>query len=716
MNDIYNYFYRYPRNVIDLFLKMYYKNEVFKIINYFINSKINKEIPNDILITLNKMEQELKQANKFLKYRDFNELEKYWKLLFYEKKLIEGDYMENIYTYFRYDKEIIDATFMGMKNHELKENFVKRWGRELEGNSNYNYTEKDKKDFPKYKKLFMKGLEYAKSRYENGYSLEEITKSLRENKKLKLRLPVYENKKELCNALNISYKQLDSILEQIDLNEKLAFTYYVGLDRPKMHLGEISKLLNCEVEQIIDFLIKTNSFIRKEANIIEKENETKKRGRKSVKNFYDFFEESDKYNVQNILNSYKKINHTSYQLIVKIYGPNYNNYNYDIELTKQELNCLNNFKTKIKAYLKQIKSGISLEDICDSIEKNKSKKNAKKSFFDSFKEIDRENVKSILNIYKEINHKYYKLIVKIYGPDYDNYNYDIELTKQELNCLNNFRVKIKAYLKQINNGITLDEVCCSIKPNSNKTKEVILKPNRTKKSFLDSFKEADRENVKIILKAYKEVNHKYYQNLNKIYNEDYIMRDFNSELTTEEKYCLNNLKSQIKIYLAKIKNGRDINEIYSKITKKKLSPKMDTTEKMMGEEIIILKAIFEQEMTIEEISNNFGILEKKIDFCLIKYLHLFKENIATILLDVLKRNNYSTGEIINFSYLKKEMQNLTELEKMYLYLKLDSYHNSFLDDEKIAKILGLSIQDMNNYQIMTKSDNLNELNKIFVKK
>ena len=139
-------------------------------------------------------------------------------------------------------------------------------------------------------------------------------------------------------------------------------------------------------------------------------------------------------------------------------------------------------------------------------------------------------------------------------------------------------------------------------------------------------------------------------------------------------------------------------------------------KKMTGEDIIILKALYEKNMTIEEIVDSFGISKKTIDFCLIKNLHLFQNDIPTILLELLKRNNFSTSQIINHSYLKEEMKNLTELEKMYIYLKLDSYHNPYLDDKKIAEILGLSIRDIKYYQIMSKSDNLNELNKIFVKK
>lgn len=623
MNDIYNYFNQYSKILIELFLNSYYEKDIYKIKNYFLNLK-TEEIPDDILIILNKMEKELHQANIFLRYRDFNDLKIYWKYLFYDKNnLLEGENMENIYTYFNCDKEIVDATFMEIKNHKLKENFVKRWGRELDGNSNYDYTKKDKEDFSNYKKIFEKNLEYAKSRYENGYSLEEITKSLRENVQLNLRLPFYENEKDLCTKLGINLKQLDIIFEDIETDKRLAFIYYTGLNRKKMNLVDISKLLKCDIQIIKNYILEVNKLIKIKASELEKE-------------------------------------------------------------TKRRI--------------------------------------VRKPFLDSFKEEDKEKVKAILKAYKEINHKNFRIVTKLYGKNYNNYNYDIEMDKKELNCINNFKVKIKSYLKQIHDGASLEEVCNSIKNSQKKIKKEIEKTNKVKKSFLDSFEEIDKENVKTILNAYKEINHRYFQIVTKFYGENFDQYQSELELTKEEKNCLNNLKKQIKIYLVKINGGNDINKICFKITKKKTTAKSDNEKnikidkKMTGEDIIILKALYEKNMTIEEIVDSFGISKKTIDFCLIKNLHLFQNDIPTILLELLKRNNFSTSQIINHSYLKEEMKNLTELEKMYIYLKLDSYHNPYLDDKKIAEILGLSIRDIKYYQIMSKSDNLNELNKIFVKK
>ncbi len=133
-------------------------------------------------------------------------------------------------------------------------------------------------------------------------------------------------------------------------------------------------------------------------------------------------------------------------------------------------------------------------------------------------------------------------------------------------------------------------------------------------------------------------------------------------------------------------------------------------------ELILLK-YFEQhnEVNEQKLCKVLGITIETLDDFYIKYLPIFKDKMPYIIERMITRDSNNVDRIFTKSYLKDYLLYLTEKEKMYWYLKLKSYADPKLTDEEISQMVGITLQDLESYEIMTPYDVLNQFNQ-FIKK
>ena len=336
-------------------------------------------------------------------------------------------------------------------------------------------------------------------------------------------IPKYNSVDSILDHFRIQENQLENILLEMEKNQRLAYTYYYGINRPKLDLEDISEMLQVSENVVKIYINQADDFIQRLCQNITApipgvvENKGRRTKNKKI-SFFDYFDEKDKPLVLEIIEEYKEKDSDYYEILVKACGEKYDHLVLSA-LTKKEKIKLNNFRAIIK---NKIKNG------------NFSKKpglTKKQSFFDYFEEKDKDFVLEIIEEYKEKDLDYYEVLVKEYGEKYDHLVETSPLTKEEKIKLNSFRTIIKNKIK-----------------NGNFSK----KPGPTKKqSFFDYFEEKDKPLILEIIEEYKEKDLDYYEILVKACGEKYDCLVL-SALTKEEKIKLNSFRTIIK---NKIKNG-----------------------------------------------------------------------------------------------------------------------------------------------------------------
>ena len=400
---------------------------------------------------------------------------------------------------------------------------------------------------------------------------------MKENVYKNHKLAVYKSKEDILNQFGITEEEFENILLELNYEKKLAYTYYYGIDRPKMDLFDISELLHVSENVVKIYINLADDFIKSKVKKIhpikvkkdtakseqnldlkelekelldsfsdyfEKKDNSKNdikasRGRSFKTSFFDYFK-VDKTVVLKLIEEYKELDYDSYEALKKLYGENYDQLVIPCPLTKEE-------KYKFKVLKKDIMDTISTGN--DIIQEKKMKK----SFFGKFDKIDEDDKKLILEIietYKKKNHDYYKVLVKAYGEEYDGLNTSLELTDREKIQLKNFIAYIKNKLNSKNQIKT---------PRGRK-----LKP-----SFFDYFK-VDKTVVLKLIEEYKELDYDSYEALKKLYGENYDQLVIPCPLTKEEKYKFKVLKKDI---MDTISTGNDI--IQEKKMKKSFFGKFD---------------------------------------------------------------------------------------------------------------------------------------------
>ena len=337
-------------------------------------------------------------------------------------------------------------------------------------------------------------------------------------------IPKYNSVDSILDHFRIQENQLENILLEMEKNQRLAYTYYYGINRPKLDLEDISEMLQVSENVVKIYINQADDFIQRNCQNITAsipgavENKGRRTKNKKI-SFFDYFDEKDKPLILEIIEEYKEKDSDYYEILVKACGEKYDHLVLSA-LTKKEKIKLNNFRAIIKNKIKNGKLPKKTVPI------------KKQSFFDYFEEKDKPLVLKVIEEYKEKDSDYYKVLIKEYGEKYDGLVDPSLLTEKEKIKLNNFRAIIRSKIKSGNFS---------------------KKSGRTKKqSFFDYFDEKDKDFVLKIIEEYKEKDSNYYKVLIKEYGEKYNSLVEPSLLTKKEKTELKNFRAIIR---SKIKNG-----------------------------------------------------------------------------------------------------------------------------------------------------------------
>ena len=342
-------------------------------------------------------------------------------------------------------------------------------------------------------------------------------------------IPKYSSVNIILKHFNIHEKQLENILLEMEKNQRLAYTYYYGINRPKLDLEDISEMLHVSENVVKIYINQADDFIQRFCQNITApipgvvENKGRRTKNKKI-SFFDYFDEKDKPLILEIIEEYKEKDSDYYEILVKACGEKYDHLVLSA-LTKKEKIKLNNFRAIIKNKIKNGKLPKKTVPI------------KKQNFFDYFEEKDKPLVLKVIEEYKEKDSDYYKVLIKEYGEKYDSLVDPSLLTEEEKIKLNNFRAIIRSKIKSGNFS---------------------KKSGRTKKqSFFDYFDEKDKDFVLKIIEEYKEKDSDYYKVLVKTYGEKYDCLVLSS-LTKKEKNQLRDFKKVIEKKLQKgtLKSGR----------------------------------------------------------------------------------------------------------------------------------------------------------------
>lgn len=123
---------------------------------------------------------------------------------------------------------------------------------------------------------------------------------------------------------------------------------------------------------------------------------------------------------------------------------------------------------------------------------------------------------------------------------------------------------------------------------------------------------------------------------------------------------------------------------------------------------LILK-LYNASYTREEIKNILSIDDDTLIDSYINHLNLF-DDINSILDFILIYHPNRIKDILQSNYYASFMENLTEKEQEIIYLKLLSKTNSTFTDEMISILTEIPLEEIQDYQIMTKDDSFNKLN------
>ena len=283
-------------------------------------------------------------------------------------------------------------------------------------------------------------------------------------------------------------------------------------------------------------------------------------------------------------------------------------------------------------------------------------------FLDYFPKESHEKVLEIIEQFKVTNPNYYEIISKKYsGENFEN-PIDKELSQQEQFSFYNARIKINSLL------------------NDQKKLDKFLFGNQN--GFLKDYEEKDRETVLKIINKFKITNPNYYEIISKKYNGEQFEINSGIKLTREEQILFNNAKVRINYLLR-------------------------NPEKL----IIFLSENSETDINLE----NGKFDEKMLNLYISSLDKISNESAIKMIIRIAKYYPNKIIDIINSSYIKNKFNYLTQKEQIYIYLSLLSYKVTSLTKKKISQILDVEESFLDEYQIMTPNDNVNELNKLIKK-
>ena len=448
--------------------------------------------------------------------------------------------------------------------------------------------------------------------------------------------------------------------------------------------------------------------------------------------FLKLYEEKDQETVLKIVDRFKVMNPNYYEIISKKYSGDRFEIKNDVKLTQKEQKLLKSAKAKIKLLL------------------NDSKKldiflGAQEGFLKLYEEKYQETVLKIVNRFKITNPNYYQIISKKYSGDKFEIKNDVELTYEEQKLLKSAKAKIKLLL------------------NDSKKLDIFL---GAQEGFLKLYEEKYQETVLKIVNRFKITNPNYYQIISKKYSGDKFEIKNDVELTYEEQKLFNSAKAKIKILLNDSKklniflsaqNGflqlyeekdqetvlkivdsfKVMNPNYYEIISKKYSgdrfeiknvvkltkkehtifsnAKVRINSLLTDKQKLIILLAENQDLILEKQEFKCKFDEKNLNLYISNLDKISNESAIEVINQIAKYYPNKIIDIINSNYIKNKLNYLTQKEQAYIYLNLLSYNIPSLTKKKISQILDVEELFLDEYQIMTSNDDVNELNKLIKK-
>ena len=473
----------------------------------------------------------------------------------------------------------------------------------------------------------------------------------------------------------------------------------------------------------------TTNNPKKIANINIKNNNSLQKKIKSRK----LYEEKDQETVLKIIDRFKVTNPDYYEIISKKYSGDKFEIKNDVKLTQKEQIIFNNARTKIKLLLN------------DSNKLNIFLSNNQNGFLKLYEEKDQETVLKIVDRFKVMNPNYYEIISKKYSGDRFEIKNDVKLTQKEQKLLKNAKAKIKLLL------------------NDSKKLDIFL---GAQEGFLKLYEEKDQETVLKIVNRFKVTSPDYYEVISKKYSGDKFEIKNDVELTYEEQKLFNSAKAKIKILLNDSKklniflsaqNGflqlyeekdqetvlkivdsfKVMNPNYYEIISKKYSgdrfeiknvvkltkkehtifsnAKVRINSLLTDKQKLIILLAEKQDLILEKQEFKCKFDEKNLNLYISNLDKISNESAIEVITQIAKYYPNKIIDIINSNYIKNKLNYLTQKEQAYIYLNLLSYNIPSLTKKKISQILDVEELFLDEYQIMTSNDDVNELNKLIKK-
>lgn len=283
-----------------------------------------------------------------------------------------------------------------------------------------------------------------------------------------------------------------------------------------------------------------------------------------------------------------------------------------------------------------------------------------------------------------------------WGHDYDVLRKDIDNDKIKdlkalINKLKDNAIKIYQHKATIPNHNTLKE---STKTNitTNNPKKIAninIKNNNSLQKKIESgklYEEKDQETVLKIIDRFKVTNPDYYEIISKKYSGDKFEIKNDVKLTQKEQIIFNSAKKRINLLLA---------------NKQKL--------------IIFLAENLKFDITLENQEFKCKIDKNDLNLYISNLDKISNESAIEVINQIAKYYPNKIIDIINSNYIKNKLNYLTQKEQAYIYLNLLSYNIPSLTKKKISQILDVEELFLDEYQIMTSNDDVNELNKLIKK-
>ena len=470
----------------------------------------------------------------------------------------------------------------------------------------------------------------------------------------------------------------------------------------------------------------TTNNPKKIANINIKNNNSLQKKIKSRK----LYEEKDQETVLKIIDRFKVTNPDYYEIISKKYSGDKFEIKNDVKLTQKEQIIFNNARTKIKLLLN------------DSNKLNIFLSNNQNGFLQLYEEKDQETVLKIVDRFKVMNPNYYEIISKKYSGDRFEIKNDVKLTQKEQKLLKSAKAKIKLLL------------------NDSKKLDIFL---GAQEGFLKLYEEKYQETVLKIVNRFKVTSPDYYEVISKKYSGDKFEIKNDVELTYEEQKLFNSAKAKIKILLNDSKklniflsaqNGflqlyeekdqetvlkivdrfKVMNPNYYEIISKKYSgdrfeiknvvkltkkehtifsnAKVRINSLLTDKQKLIILLAEKQDLILEKQEFKCKFDEKNLNLYISNLDKISNESAIEVINQIAKYYPNKIIDIINSNYIKNKLNYLTQKEQAYIYLNLLSYNIPSLTKKKISQILDVEELFLDEYQIMTSNDDVNELNKL----